>query len=159
MDMSHTSSIIRHSPEWTSEHERKENKLAGSGAILFAILVLVSVLAQQATAEPTCRPTGKYLTANPRDCRSYYYCFEGKPYYGVCGAGHQFDESRQSCLQSTVSECFSCPSSGIYNLPHPTSCQKFVMCFQGVANERVCPTGLLFNEKLRQCDLSGNVVC
>uniref|UniRef100_A0A182REJ8 Chitin-binding type-2 domain-containing protein n=1 Tax=Anopheles funestus TaxID=62324 RepID=A0A182REJ8_ANOFN len=133
--------------------------MKGTTATLVAILVLVSVLALQTTAEPTCRPTGKYLTANPRDCRSYYYCFEGKAYYGICGPGHRFDESRQSCLQSTVSECFSCPASGTINMPHPTSCQNFVLCFLGVATERQCPPGLLFNQQLRQCDLSAKVVC
>uniref|UniRef100_A0A182MCM9 Chitin-binding type-2 domain-containing protein n=1 Tax=Anopheles culicifacies TaxID=139723 RepID=A0A182MCM9_9DIPT len=133
--------------------------MKGLSAILVAILVVVSVLAQLGSAEPTCRSTGKYLTSNPRDCGSYFYCFEGKSYYGICGPGHQFDESRQSCLQASVSECFPCPVSGTINMPHPTSCQKFVLCFLGVANERECPAGLLFNQALRQCDLSANVVC
>uniref|UniRef100_A0A182YIW6 Chitin-binding type-2 domain-containing protein n=1 Tax=Anopheles stephensi TaxID=30069 RepID=A0A182YIW6_ANOST len=133
--------------------------MKGSTAILVAILVLVSVLAQQSSAEPTCRPNGRYLTANPRDCRSYYYCYEGKSFDGICGPGHRFDEKRQSCLQASVSECSSCPPSGTINLPHPTSCQKFVLCFLGFANERQCPPGLLFNKQLGQCDLSTKVVC
>uniref|UniRef100_A0A182P9V1 Chitin-binding type-2 domain-containing protein n=1 Tax=Anopheles epiroticus TaxID=199890 RepID=A0A182P9V1_9DIPT len=129
---------------------------ASTSTVWIAVLVLaVSV----ATAEPTCRPTGQYLVSNPRDCQSYFYCFQGIAYYGACQPGYRFDAARQSCLQSTVAECFECPRMGILSLPHPTSCQMFVLCFEGVANERSCPDGLLFNRQLHQCDLSANVVC
>uniref|UniRef100_A0A182NV69 Chitin-binding type-2 domain-containing protein n=1 Tax=Anopheles dirus TaxID=7168 RepID=A0A182NV69_9DIPT len=134
-------------------------RMNGSTPTLLALLVLLAALVHQGTGEPTCRPTGKYLTSNPRDCRSYFYCYEGQSFYGICTPGHRFDESRQSCLQSTVRECFACPTYGTVNLPHPTSCQKFVLCFHGVAHERQCPTGLLFNRQLSQCDLNANVVC
>ncbi|XP_053677822.1 peritrophin-1-like [Anopheles nili] len=127
--------------------------------MLAAVLVLAIALIQLGAGEPTCNPTGRYLVENPRDCRSYYYCFDGQPIFGTCGPGHRFDAWRQSCQQSTVQECFPCPSSGAINMPHPTSCGKFVLCFQGVAHERSCPTGLLFNRQLAQCDLSSNVSC
>ncbi|XP_035784687.1 probable chitinase 10 [Anopheles albimanus] len=110
-------------------------------------------------ATPVCRDRGQYLIPHPRDCQAYFYCFEGQSYYGQCNAGYRFDAVRQSCLQSTVRECYNCPADGATNLPHPTSCQLFVMCFLGVAHERSCPDGLLFNASLGQCDLEQNVQC
>ncbi|XP_040162739.1 protein obstructor-E-like isoform X1 [Anopheles arabiensis] len=129
------------------------------GSVSTVWIALLALGVSAITAEPTCRPTGQYLTANPRDCRSYFYCYDGIAYYGVCQQGFRFDESRQSCLPSTVAECFECPTMGMVSLPHPTSCQKFVLCFEGVANERSCPTGLLFNRQIHQCDLSSKVIC
>uniref|UniRef100_A0A2M4C1C4 Putative mucin-like peritrophin n=2 Tax=Anopheles marajoara TaxID=58244 RepID=A0A2M4C1C4_9DIPT len=131
-------------------------------AIGIALFIAVPVQSQKLPnflATPVCRDRGQYLIPHPRDCQAYFYCFDGQSYYGQCNAGHRFDAVRQSCLQSTVQECYSCPADGASNQPHPTSCQKFVMCFLGVAHERSCPDGLLFNPTLRQCDLEQNVQC
>ncbi|XP_058125753.1 protein obstructor-E-like [Anopheles ziemanni] len=132
--------------------------------VLACVLVAVVTLATTwegvaAFAQPICRQKGRYLIANPQDCRSYYYCFEGEPFYGLCAAGHRFDEGRQSCLQASVHECFACPPTGAVHLANPVRCDRYVLCFHGVAHERICPVGLLFNQAIGQCDLMKNVVC
>ncbi|XP_052873272.1 probable chitinase 10 [Anopheles cruzii] len=132
--------------------------MKGSTATLLLLLLVVAATANSDPG-PICRPTGKYLVENPRDCRSYFYCFDGQSFYGQCSDGFRFDATRQSCLPATVQECYACPAHGAGNVPHPTACDKFVLCFLGVAHERSCPAGLLFNSHLAQCDLQAKVHC
>uniref|UniRef100_A0A182J9A6 Chitin-binding type-2 domain-containing protein n=1 Tax=Anopheles atroparvus TaxID=41427 RepID=A0A182J9A6_ANOAO len=139
--------------------------MKGSTPTLVASLLL-AVVTLAVTCEgagvidkPRCLKQGKYLVGNPQDCRSYFYCYEGESFYGLCATGHRFDEKRQSCLPSSVSECFACPPTGASNVPNPAACDRYVLCFHGVPHERICPAGLLFNQQIGQCDLSHKVTC
>ena len=42
---------------------------------------------------------------------------------------------------------------------HPTDCSKYVECFNGIAYERDCPKGLLFDKKAKQCLWAHTVKC
>lgn len=54
---------------------------------------------------------------------------------------------------------FSCASSvdGLY--PHPSDCSKFIQCHGGQESQISCPSGLLFNPKIKACDWPANVQC
>ncbi|EAT48017.1 AAEL000901-PA [Aedes aegypti] len=106
-----------------------------------------------------CHPTETHFVDDPRECHMYFTCYQGQPFPMMCPPGFTFVQSLQACYQVPVDECFPCPETGILNLPHPKSCQKFVMCFMGAAHERQCSDGLLFNPVVGQCDLAANVDC
>lgn len=59
----------------------------------------------------------------------------------------------------TTSGSFSCASSvdGLY--PHPSDCSKFIQCHGGQESQISCPSGLLFNPKIKACDWPANVQC
>lgn len=40
------------------------------------------------------------------------------------------------------------------HIPHPTDCNKFYKCFDGVGYKIKCPTGLLFSFQLQRCDFA-----
>lgn len=45
-------------------------------------------------------------------------------------------------------------SSGIYT--NPFERKSFVICFNGVSEERECPAAMLFNPKEKMCDVPDN---
>lgn len=44
-----------------------------------------------------------------------------------------------------------CPPRGLHKVPHPYSCSKYILCFDGVAVERLCSPGLYWNSELFRC--------
>lgn len=57
-------------------------------------------------------------------------------------------------------ECFECSKDGQF--AHPTQCDKYYVCAKGKAKERLCPDGLVFDDKTRldvKCDRTFNVEC
>lgn len=58
-------------------------------------------------------------------------------------------------------QSFECPKKEGQFL-HPTQCDKYYVCAKGVAKERLCPDGLVFNENIKldeKCDRVFNVDC
>ena len=43
--------------------------------------------------------------------------------------------------------------------PHPTSCGKYLVCYNHQAFEASCPSYLWFNDDTKQCDSPGNTKC
>ena len=56
----------------------------------------------------------------------------------------------------------SCPEPDI-SYADPRQCDKYVQCTDGVPEEKLCPDGLVFNEKLEKlrypCDYPAEVDC
>ncbi|KFB51563.1 Peritrophin-1 [Anopheles sinensis] len=44
-------------------------------------------------------------------------------------------------------------------LPHPVSCEKFLICSHGNAVESICPPGLHWNDQVKRCDYPGQSNC
>lgn len=67
------------------------------------------------------------------------------------------------CLSSYVTAEPSCPPPSGTDSPvyfaHPSDCSKFLTCHQGNLLEFSCPTGTLWNDNVKACDLPGNVFC
>ncbi|XP_056648581.1 protein obstructor-E-like [Diorhabda sublineata] len=136
---------------------------------------------QQAKPSPGCpRQNGFYR--HPTDCTKFYNCVEGKPKELNCPAGLVFDEVKSICIWAVNSkrdECinpkkdalddgFECPdaqNNGIdgKKIPHPTyahptDCQKFYICRNGVDPQRgSCSPGTVYNEEIARCDSPENV--
>lgn len=57
---------------------------------------------------------------------------------------------------------FKCPADRSGQFQHPTQCDKYYECDYGVATEKICPDGLVFDESIRlknKCDQPFNVDC
>lgn len=57
---------------------------------------------------------------------------------------------------------FQCPNDRSGQYKDPVQCDKYYECDDGVATERLCPDGLVFDETIRlknKCDQPFNVDC
>uniref|UniRef100_A0A182YAT1 Uncharacterized protein n=1 Tax=Anopheles stephensi TaxID=30069 RepID=A0A182YAT1_ANOST len=55
-------------------------------------------------------------------------------------------------------DCSNPSSVGIF-LPHPTDCQKYLNCWQGLLIEGSCPLGLYFDLERQVCEAEARVRC
>ncbi|XP_062555531.1 probable endochitinase [Armigeres subalbatus] len=92
-------------------------------------------------------------------CNRYYSCSNGNAIAMSCAAGLHYNAQQKVCDRPINAGCVKCPTSGFKNLPVDGACGKFIQCFQGVAKERECPSGLLFDSDYGQCNLQRNVKC
>lgn len=64
-------------------------------------------------------------------------------------------------MKLVIDGAFNCPSKdGQYE--DPKQCDKYYECIDGVATEKLCPDGLVFdplNRKVNKCDHVFNVDC
>lgn len=74
----------------------------------------------------------------------------------VCQAGLNFDPPTQSCGQTS---CLECSPFGIQNLAHPDDCYQYVECILGNRRILTCPSGLMFDRTIGQCNEAHSVVC
>lgn len=56
-----------------------------------------------------------------------------------------------------VEEGNPCLSMGIYFLPYPGDCTKFILCNDGIPYINNCPAGLHWNQAQGHCDFPENV--
>ncbi|XP_050090303.1 peritrophin-1-like [Anopheles aquasalis] len=55
-------------------------------------------------------------------------------------------------------DCTNPDNTGIF-LPHPESCQKYLLCWQGGLIEGSCPLGLYFDLERQVCESEARVRC
>lgn len=60
-------------------------------------------------------------------------------------------------MLSFAVESFQCPSDGYFS--DPCDCSKFYQCWQGIAYQKSCQSGLLWNQERQYCDWDYNVEC
>jgi hypothetical protein len=54
---------------------------------------------------------------------------------------------------------FSCPETGVHQLPNPDSCEDYYLCVNGNEMERTCPNGLHFSPHLGVCADAASAGC
>ncbi|EDS41002.1 conserved hypothetical protein [Culex quinquefasciatus] len=120
---------------------------------------------------------------DPDDCASYFMCFGGQIVQEStrCAGDLLFDpvllrcnfpddvECETDVRPPSILECnptglhnipcLKCPPGGFKNVAVEGACRAFVQCFLGVATDRECPEGLLFDAGLGQCNLENKVQC
>lgn len=73
-----------------------------------------------------------------------------------CPAGMLFEPITQSCGESS---CMECSPFGIQNLPHPTDCYQFIRCTMGNREIATCPSNLMFDRTIGNCNYPHMVYC
>lgn len=137
---------------------------AAAALVLFAGLALGQ---QQNNREFQC-PEKPGFYADQIQCDLYYHCsVDGELTEKLCPDGLLFDDTSPShercdtsvnvdCGQRTVQQepkpSKGCPrANGYYRHWDEGSCDKFVNCVDGVANEMPCPPGLIYDDSTSSC--------
>jgi hypothetical protein len=90
-------------------------------------------------------------------CESYALCFNGLEINLECPENHWYDFLQNICLPESEAMCYKlhstqqCPKDGLSAIPHPESCSKYFICFDGESIERECFDGLHWNNEEQQC--------
>nr|CAH0110828.1 unnamed protein product [Daphnia galeata] len=124
------------------------------------------------------RKNGIFEHSDPSQCHKFVDCIDGQPKHNVCPPGLHFNDAtgvctweaavgRTGCVREEfLEDGFTCPkltpAESIQEphprYPHPTDCQKFYVCLNGVTpREQNCDLGEVFNTNSKQCDLPENV--
>lgn len=106
------------------------------------------------------RQVGSFVR-DVRDCRDYFSCNEKRQAIpGRCPAPFLFDEVNQKCNFATLVTCFNCPRDQAFvNIPVANTCNEYIRCVHNQPEHRVCPSDLLFDRELRQCNVPDAVDC
>ncbi|KAL7013737.1 hypothetical protein ACKWTF_015550 [Chironomus riparius] len=103
-------------------------------------------------------PDTAYYAKNPRGCAWFFTCnINQAPREGRCPEGYLFNHAKQLCDFSANVECVddapvtTCPPFGIAKISHPDTCSKYVLCIDGVQQDRLCKTGLHYSEFHNDC--------
>lgn len=99
--------------------------------------------------------------ANTRGCSWFHVCVNGvHTGQNRCPEGFHFNYGSQACALIGSFECTisnpdveaRCPDSrGLSIVPHPYSCSKFIICFDGIENDRDCEPGLHYSPYDERC--------
>jgi len=97
------------------------------------------------------------FAASPESCDAYIICMGGQTIRGQrCPTGLLFEPITQTCGQSS---CTDCSPFGIQNLPHPTDCYQFFRCTLGTREVATCPSNLMFDRTIGNCNYPDQVYC
>ncbi|XP_049546624.1 peritrophin-1-like [Anopheles darlingi] len=124
-------------------------------------VVLSIALAIGALAEEACRgvPDG-YFVQNKNDCQAYFYCRDGKAQPNKCPNDLYFNELKQVCDYRDQVSCHLCRQQiGVQVLPHPDSCEQFIVCSEGYSTVGHCSEGYLFDSTRMACHPAARVKC
>jgi len=131
------------------------------------LTVLTVYFTAAAFASPTeeCQPRNvTYFISDSEQCDKYYECLKsgkGKVNERLCEDGFAFSESYHHCDYPHNVDCTRRPNlqpptvtrdknciraNGFYPFPPSVSCQKFYHCLEGVAYEKTCPEGIIFDK-------------
>lgn len=130
------------------------------------------------------RKNGFFAHPEPNVCDVFFNCIDGSAIEIKCTAGLHFDEYSGTCVwpdtarregcdpdaKGKAKDGFQCPTEKLKvndangqtiahpKFPHPTDCQKFYVCLNGVeARDLGCQTGTVYNEESQSCDAPENV--
>ncbi|XP_022241950.1 uncharacterized protein LOC106459716 [Limulus polyphemus] len=93
-------------------------------------------------------------TSYSADCRSFYFCRDGRKVEFNCPPGRRFDWKKGSCRLSEKVSCkrLDCHEKidGVY-ADFTEACRRYFLCERGEMKEFSCPEGKAFNENLHIC--------
>jgi len=134
-----------------------------------------------ALGDPTEKCVARNVTYGISDsvqCDMFYDCLvNGKLTERMCDDGFVFSEAIRMCDYPHNVDCTKRPklqepsptrqqncerANGFYKFPADISCQKFYHCLEGVAYEKTCPEGIIFDHTKGTCmhpDLANRAEC
>ncbi|XP_074033949.1 cuticular protein analogous to peritrophins 3-A2 [Leptinotarsa decemlineata] len=116
-------------------------------------------------------PQGTGFFPDPEECDLYYICSKGSYEERLCPDGLVFDDSDPNTERCDIPANVDCkdrpilqeakPSpgcpraNGYYR--HPTDCNKFHNCIDGIPKEISCPPGLAYDDIISTCTWPKNI--
>lgn len=131
----------------------------------FAVL-LATILIELAKSEnyPSCHKNNLQWFPHQQDCSLYYLCHHGISIQRSCAPGLHFNNNHGQCMIPSEANCqLSCPAKDdpknpIF-LPDRHDCSQFFVCYNGIAIQRNCVKGLLFDVQNNWCNFEELVDC
>lgn len=105
---------------------------------------------------------------NKDSCSKYYLCFGGDQIPLSCADGLHWSVEEESCVSKKKAGCDfeneeddieQCPKTGVKQISHPDSCEKFILCVGGNKFQRNCAPGFHFSRKSRTCEATDVAGC
>lgn len=97
------------------------------------------------------------------NCNQYIRCSDGTATVVGCRMQLLYSHKLQECQltsDSLRSQCFSCSNATAFSdSPVDFQCNQYVRCFLGIAEQRVCNVGTLFDPATGTCNMSERVQC
>ncbi|XP_068143215.1 LOW QUALITY PROTEIN: fibrillin-1 [Drosophila tropicalis] len=96
------------------------------------------------------------MVSHSTDCDKYLICQNQQWIPGTCGVGNLFKNCSGICAPDTTGSCWLCgrlPNG--YTIPDPSDCKSYITCYNGLANEKSCPSGEWFNGDACVIDVTG----
>lgn len=136
---------------------------------MFSVNILIgigflAVLASAQQVPPPNECTGRRIGSfqpNVRDCSAFFYCnANGFADPGRCPSPYVFNRITQACDWAQNVQCFQCPvDQPVAQIAVEDSCNQFIRCIHLVPTFLTCPSDLLFDRTLRDCNLPNLVQC
>lgn len=124
-------------------------------------------------------PCPRYDTQAPTyfasrfNCDKYFMCYRSRPLELSCCRGHHWSQPLQKCIQQSVSSCgirhepaasgtatvAGCPARGCATYPHPTVCEYFYYCEEGVQSVQQCDAFYQWDLYAQRCVLRSEAKC
>lgn len=123
---------------------------------VFVACLAVAVTGQnhRSTEVHPCHNRESRFAFDPRDCKSFYRCFNQPPTRGQCPDDTLFHDERQTCVLPRNQRCFTCNRSVLYSVRSVhAACHQFAMCFNGAASVHACQNGLVFDGLTQTCNI------
>ncbi|XP_050080110.1 multiple epidermal growth factor-like domains protein 6 [Anopheles maculipalpis] len=117
------------------------------------------------SAGDLCRGVANDLRPHPNECHLFVFCSLGEASVLVCPPNEIFRPDirfcvpgdRDTCEYSSVeTACIGRPPGVV---PHPTSCELYLSCNNGVSTVMTCPAGTIFNPQTGSCATGDRETC
>uniref|UniRef100_A0A182W3W3 Chitin-binding type-2 domain-containing protein n=1 Tax=Anopheles minimus TaxID=112268 RepID=A0A182W3W3_9DIPT len=123
-------------------------------------LMFTFVMAANAQRNPCLGvPDGMFVN-DFTSCESYFLCLGGVSTQAQCPPGFYFNEAQQLCDFPQNVFCHVCNQQiGVQLSPHPTNCDQFITCSNGISFVGNCKSGETFDVALQACKSEIRVDC
>lgn len=99
--------------------------------------------------------TGNFVR-NSASCKMYYYCDGVIAHSGACPRDLMFNSRFQTCDLAHNVDCYECSARGVQHLQHPTSCNSYYRCTNGVRTTVTCSANLTFDLATGECSATAS---
>uniref|UniRef100_A0A182PN30 Chitin-binding type-2 domain-containing protein n=1 Tax=Anopheles epiroticus TaxID=199890 RepID=A0A182PN30_9DIPT len=112
-----------------------------------------------------CQGIANDLRPHPNECHLFVFCSLGAASVLVCPPNEIFRPDIRFCVPGNRDTCVFSPVEtacvgrppGV--VPHPTSCELFLSCLNGVSTVMSCPAGTIFNPQTGGCSVGDRETC
>lgn len=130
--------------------------------IAISILVLSYTVSGQQTPSEICGdtlyPVGVFYPDRQNGCGSYVVCYQDFAASQLCPFELAFNSVTSQCDEPEFIDCedpprtnVECPSNGIFFLPYPYQCSRYIRCVDGFQQVLDCPPDHVFDLQLNRC--------
>jgi len=125
-----------------------------------------------------CQGSGSYLVPSHEDCGAYYECTNYVATVRTCSPDLWYNHETQMCDLKKNVKCImvpeiieeeddgynadveiSCPPTGAHFYPHPSDCQHYFLCVNGISALLDCGHNMVYDYAEQKCDLASRATC